>query len=269
MSTASLKKTNTWVSYLELLSKIKFAPDQLMIEGIDKFINVHHQTFNILNHSVPMIYLLDYTTGKYVLVSNQCQALIDFSSEKMMDGGIGFVLDRYHPADLRLFNEQIFTDRQSILKKIPVDHHKEYIFSYNYRVKNSRGQYVNVLQRNSFIKSDEKGNPLMSLGVVINIDHFKEESPVIQLVEKVDSITGKVDPIIKNTYYLYEEDKIFTKREKEVLLYMAEGLTSKEIGIKLFISEHTVINHKRNMHNKSNTQNAAALMSFAFRQHLF
>ena len=91
---------------------------------------------------------------------------------------------------------------------------------------------------------------------------------MIQIVEKVDAITGQVDLISKNTYYLHEEDQVFSRREKEILLHLAVGLTSKEIADKLFISEHTVINHKRNMHHKSNTQNAAALMSFAFRQRL-
>src|ERR1035437_1567886 len=259
----SSKSSVTWVNYLDELSKKKFAPRQLLIEGIDKFINVHHHAFNILNHSVPFIYLLDYTTGKYMVVSNQCHYVMHFSNKKMLDGGIDFVLDRYHPADLQLFNEQLFTDRIRILKAIPPEEHKDHIFSHNYRVKNGKGDYVNLLQRNSFIQSDENGNPLLSLSVLTNIDHFIAENPVIQLIEKVDPITGNVDAIIKNTYYLHEEDRIFSKREREILLHLAEGLTSKEIADKLFISEHTVINHKRNMHHKSNTQNAAALMSFA------
>jgi DNA-binding CsgD family transcriptional regulator len=167
-----------------------------------------------------------------------------------------------------LYNEQIFIDRQRILKKITVQQHKDYIFSYNYRYKNGKGEYINILQRSSFIQSDENGNPLLSLGVVTNIDHFNAQNPVIQLVEKLDPFTGNVDAFIKNTYYLHEEDKAFSKREREILLHVAEGLTSKEIADKLFISEHTVINHKRNMHSKSNTQNAAALINFAFRQHL-
>lgn len=264
----ALKTTTTWLSYLEDISKKKIVTKQLQVEEIDKFIILQQSAFNILNHSVPMIYLLDYTTGKYILVSNQCQAVFYFSNKKIMDGGLDFTLDSIHPADLRLFNEKIFTDRQKILKKIPVEEHKDHIFSYNYRYKNGKGDYVNLLQRNSFIQSDENGNPLLSLGVVTNIDHFNTESPVIQLVEKVDPVTGNVYSFIKNTYYLHEEDKIFSKREKEILLWLAEGLTSKQIAGKLFISEHTVINHKRNMHSKSNTQNAAALINFAFKQHL-
>jgi DNA-binding CsgD family transcriptional regulator len=194
--------------------------------------------------------------------------ILNIPSKKLLDGGIDFVLERYHPADLRLFSEQIFPDRLKLLKEIPVDQHKDCIFSFNYRVKNDKGEYVNILQRNSFIQADENGNPLLSLGVITNVNHFKEENPVIQLVEKVDNITGDTEVILKNTYYLHEEDKIFSKREQEILKYLADGFTSKQIADKLFISEHTIINHKRNMHHKSNTQNTAALINFAFLLHL-
>jgi DNA-binding CsgD family transcriptional regulator len=264
----ALKKTVTWVNYFDQFNKKKINPADLKVEGIEKLVNVQYSTHNILNHSVPMIYLLDYTTGKYIFVSSQCQSLFNFSHSKMMEGGVDFIIDNYHPADLKLFNERVFTDRLKILAEIPPEQHKDYIFSLNYRIKGGDGNYVNILQRNSFIKSDENGRPLLSLGVVTNVNHFKTENPVIQLVEKVDPITGNVDLNRKNTYYLQEENKVFSKREKEMLLYLADGLTSKQIADKLFISEHTVINHKRNMHHKSNTQNTAALISFAFRQHL-
>ncbi|MET1054476.1 MAG: helix-turn-helix domain-containing protein [Pedobacter sp.] len=64
---------------------------------------------------------------------------------------------------------------------------------------------------------------------------------------------------------LQQLDKMFSKREKEVLLWMAEGLSSKMIADKLHISEHTVINHRRSMQEKSHKPNATALVSFAIR----
>ncbi len=70
--------------------------------------------------------------------------------------------------------------------------------------------------------------------------------------------------IQKRNAYLREEKNPHGKGNSD----LAEGLISKKIADKLFISEHTVINHKRNMHHKSDTQNTAALISFAFRRHL-
>ena len=64
---------------------------------------------------------------------------------------------------------------------------------------------------------------------------------------------------------IFNGNKLFSKREKEVLIWMAEGLSSKMIAHKLNISEHTVINHRRSMQEKSNKPNATALVSFAIR----
>ena len=262
------KTTGAWTEYINQQTKARFDKPQMQPVDVEKLINVNRLAYNVLNHSVPMVYLLDYTTGNYRFVSNHCEAQLGFSFKKMMDGGISFVADIYNPDDLQLFDRQIFPDRLKLLKAVPISEHKNLIFSFNFRLQNSSGGFTNILQRNAFIQSDEQGNPLMSMGVVTNVNHFKTENPVIQLVEKVNTENGSVELLQKSTYYLREDDKVFSKRELEVLSYLADGLTSKEIAGKLFISEHTVINHKRSMHNKSNTQNSAALISFAFKQHL-
>jgi len=41
-----------------------------------------------------------------------------------------------------------------------------------------------------------------------------------------------------------------TKREKEILLLLFDGLKSKEIASKLFISDHTVKNHRKSIKSK-------------------
>lgn len=54
-----------------------------------------------------------------------------------------------------------------------------------------------------------------------------------------------------------------TKREKEVLSYIAEGLTNVQISEKLFISVDTVDSHRKNLHTKLNVKNTAMLVRFA------
>ena len=262
-------KPSTWINYIDEAKGNTSVPEKFMMKEVNKLISLHATTSAILSHTVPITYLLDYTTGKYLMVSKNCKTVMGFTSADIICGGIVFFAERYHPEDLRLFNEEVFVNMQQILNSIPKQEHKDHIFNFNYRIRDSKGEYINLLQRSSFIKSDDKGNPLISLGVVTKVDHFVKNNPVIQVVERVDPVNGTIGTVVKNTYFLHEENKIFSKREREVLLYIAEGFTSKQIADKLFISEHTVINHKRSMHSKSNTQNAAALMSFAFKHNMF
>jgi DNA-binding CsgD family transcriptional regulator len=53
---------------------------------------------------------------------------------------------------------------------------------------------------------------------------------------------------------------IITDREKETLRLLAKGLESKEIGKELFISSHTIDNHRRNMIAKTGARDTTALL---------
>jgi DNA-binding NarL/FixJ family response regulator len=70
----------------------------------------------------------------------------------------------------------------------------------------------------------------------------------------------------KHTHYIVSNEKkdhpqdIITEREKDVLCLIAEGMDSKEIGAKLFISSYTVDNHRRNMLIKTGLRDTTALV---------
>ena len=64
------------------------------------------------------------------------------------------------------------------------------------------------------------------------------------------------------------EPPILSRREKEVLEHIAEGLTSPQIAAKLFISLHTVDTHRKNILTKFNVNNTAALIKLAVRLNL-
>ncbi|MDG2450730.1 MAG: helix-turn-helix transcriptional regulator [Saprospiraceae bacterium] len=55
-----------------------------------------------------------------------------------------------------------------------------------------------------------------------------------------------------------------SQREQEVLHLVAYELTTKEIAAKLFISNHTVISHRKNLIEKLNVKNTAGLIRRAF-----
>ncbi len=59
------------------------------------------------------------------------------------------------------------------------------------------------------------------------------------------------------------EEVLLTKREKEVLSLIAEGLNSEEISERLFISPRTVDTHRTNIMQKLDIHDAANLVKFA------
>ena len=49
---------------------------------------------------------------------------------------------------------------------------------------------------------------------------------------------------------------------------MAKGLNSPEIAEKLFLSYHTVENHKRNLRQKTNSKTSAELINYVWSNNL-
>lgn len=56
---------------------------------------------------------------------------------------------------------------------------------------------------------------------------------------------------------------VLTKREKEILRLIADGLTNIQIGQQLFISIDTVDTHRKNLYAKLNVKNTALLIRYA------
>lgn len=59
-----------------------------------------------------------------------------------------------------------------------------------------------------------------------------------------------------------------TRREREVLELIAEGLTNKQIASKLFVDVTTVDSHRKNMLSKYGVHNTSALIKLAISAHL-
>jgi DNA-binding NarL/FixJ family response regulator len=69
----------------------------------------------------------------------------------------------------------------------------------------------------------------------------------------------KTTPKLKNTSLFAK----ISKKEREVLKYITEGLSSQEVAEKLNLSVRTVSNHRANILRKTNVKNTAELVRLA------
>jgi DNA-binding CsgD family transcriptional regulator len=74
-------------------------------------------------------------------------------------------------------------------------------------------------------------------------------------------------PVFRKKYNPKLSDQI-SSRELEILNLSFKGLSSKLIADKLFLSIHTVKNHKRNMMEKTASRNISELINFGIRNKL-
>lgn len=255
---------NSWMGYIKATATNECDTSETDIEQIKKMFFGYEHLSAI---GMPMAYLIDYSKGEYLTVSGGAKSIVGYEPDDFVRNGLSMVSERFQKDHFRLLDEEIFPARLQLLQTIPYKEHAKYVFTYNFKWKHRKGHYNTLIQRNCFIRSDASGKPLLSFGILLNMTHFAKESPVIEVIEKIDE-TNTRTPFLERGYYLHKEDKLFSAREKEVLLWLAEGLTSKQVAEKLFISEHTVINHRKNMLIKTGLNNVAALIKFAIAHHL-
>jgi DNA-binding NarL/FixJ family response regulator len=76
--------------------------------------------------------------------------------------------------------------------------------------------------------------------------------------------------VIQKIKHRESESKLanLSKREKEILFKICEGLSNQEIADTLFISKRTVDKHRANLLGKTNSKNTASLILFAIRNKL-
>ncbi len=110
-----------------------------------------------------------------------------------------------------------------------------------------------------FVTKDTNANELkLAISKVLNgEDYFSKKilENVIQSLNKTRSATS-------------QEQVAFSKRELEILLEMAKGLSNSEISNQLFISPRTVDRHKENMYKKTLCKNGISLVVYAIKNNL-
>lgn len=107
------------------------------------------------------------------------------------------------------------------------------------------------------LKNSDKHTILKAIETVMQNEEYMDDA--IKKILLQESITGHRRSIF---------DVPLTKREKEILKLIAEGLSSQEIADKLFISLRTVETHRLNLNQKLDVKNTAGLVKEAIKRGL-
>jgi two-component system nitrate/nitrite response regulator NarL len=94
-----------------------------------------------------------------------------------------------------------------------------------------------------------------------------DKDELVNVIRKVASgekhFSAEVTAQLMNNYSSTDPLSVLTKREKEILGLIAQGLTDKEIADKVFLSHLTITTHRKNILSKLNLKNKVELTRFA------
>lgn len=127
--------------------------------------------------------------------------------------------------------------------------------------KNSNADFIRKLYKKGIKGFLTSNSSIQELFFAVD-EICKNSTYIGESIKKIifDSAFCTDEKIISNNNKLSED---LTKREIELLRFLCEGLTGKEIAEKMFISKSTVESHKRSMMLKLNIHNTTRLMKFA------
>ena len=114
--------------------------------------------------------------------------------------------------------------------------------------------YINLIP----IEFNDQNNPTLIMMSFQEVSHLvKGEDYCMR------GIFGEDDKKVF-VYYSNEDrtidSEIISEREREVLMYISQGLDTKQIAAELKISNNTVDNHRRNMITRTGTKDTTALI---------
>lgn len=211
-----------------------------------------------LNYQTREIVLVsDFIEKKNIFCSQSVEKILGWSQKDFIDGGWAFAMSLNHPDDCEVITKK-FTIEMDLRKKGKTAHdHKPIIFEYRKRHKN--GNWINVLSESLLLERDDKLNPKYLITFLKDVsnrtDKKKPDLSVDKhIAEEIENliVTGKT----KTKY----SSVILSKREKEILLLVRDGLSTKAIADILGIKITSVNSYRKNLMTKMNAKNTAELV---------
>lgn len=203
------------------------------------------------------------TEMKLKWVSENIHQLTPYTKEDWLNQSLQFIIEQFHVED-RSYVLAAIKFASETYQDMNNNKRKDFKFNIYARALNAHNEYTWVMIQIPDIYINKRGKIESILYIVYDLSHFRIINK--PLISVIDYMSGKM-----MYYYKYFEQGIkeietkfpvITDREKQILKLMGQGLNSPEIAKELFISYHTVENHKRNLRKKTNTKTSAELMVY-------
>ena len=207
------------------------------------------------------VYMLDYSTQKYLFVSESCENVTGFTSKEAMDmGQMEWVKRLIYKDDAKIFADKVFINFIESARQLPEDGIKNCRFSVNYRLNRKDGVLIKVLQQSVVLETNDVGYPVLILGIITDITAHKSDNKMMFSISRYSLKTGF--KTISSDSFSVEDNKL-SKRETEIVKHIVYGHNTNKIADLLFISPLTVKAHRRHILEKTNCKNVAQLINYA------
>lgn len=238
--------------YFDTLNRQHFIPEDLDYSILEKDIKLL-DVLNVIENSA--ISIFDLYQKKHIYLSSRFETIFGFNISEAHIQGNEYFEKKVHPDD-NLVAMKIGSYFFNVVLSLPAEEKKDYKLINDYRIKNSEDKYVRVIEQFQALELDKYGNLWLALCIM---DLSPNQDLSLPLQNKVINFrTGELFHFPQTT-----KEQALSKREKQILGLISEGLISKEIANRLFISVHTVNTHRQKILEKLNVKNSYEAIKLA------
>ena len=207
------------------------------------------------------------TIGKNAVVhcSESIRTILGIAASDVMEKGWQLLFERIHPCDQKLLSKKLLPDLRRFLRHASASDRHKLAFNYTFRIRHASNGYMFAALENQVVQPKKRTSADLRMSVLKNITPFADRSKIVLKVSRKGSDTVWTT-VLEKDYCIQAEG--FSPRETQIIHCIAHGLSSKEIGEKLFISPETVRSHRKRIMQRSGCASSAELVAFALRQEI-
>jgi len=207
-----------------------------------------------------VVFLWNAFTNRFIYMSDKVKILAGldpalYTAENGMEYSMSRMYPDHLPVGLQLYKKFMNYCAENNIHTV-----KDVSFSLNYLFKNGNDEYVQVLQQDVVLETDDTGKPSLALSFIHQIGHIKKQDSVGGVIVAPNEVKiFNYNPQKK----CIEQAKTISGQEKKIIDLLARGLDTKSISRNLFISPYTVNTHRRNLIKKTQCLDATAVVAYA------
>jgi DNA-binding CsgD family transcriptional regulator len=241
------------------------------IEYNEEYKNICGELLDSLhfNESTVVAFTRCGTKTSTSFLSHNFTRIFGYPRKHFIEGDLQFLIKHMHPDDLQAF---ISFAETSTLNAAPWKEAKENaIHACCSRIKHHNGKWIWITQKVIVLSvtPDRHIDTVMLLfddcttakETELNqhislIEKSRRNSKLLELLGPVSRAQTKREELLGKL----NDHASLTRREKEIMQLVSEGLSSKEIAAKLFISRHTVESHRKHILHKLSVRNSPQMV---------
>jgi len=201
-------------------------------------------------------------------LSRNFTRIFGYSKKHFIEGDLQFLITHMHPDDLQAF---IYFAESSTLNAKPWrEAKKDAVHECCSRIKHFNGEWMWINQKVVVLSvtpdrhidhalllfDDHTATRQAQLNQhILQIEKSRKNSKLLNLLPPLSHAQSKKEVMISPA-----ANTSLTRREKEIMALVSQGLSSKEIASKLFISTHTVESHRKHILRKLSVKNSPEMV---------